>query len=267
MLIAIVAAVEPDVKPLGLSGDFRSNLMEISKLGYDGAELLLKDPGKLDVENVRRLTEEFNLSIPAVGTGPTYTIYGLSLSSQEREIRERAVERVEEYLKIGRELNSAVIIGSIKGKTKDRQSGIRNFKDSLIRCAALADDIGTRLLIEPLNRYESNLVNTLEEVIELKGDIGSDQVGVMADTFHMNIEERSIYDSIIKAGDHLEHIHFADSNRHAPGQGHMDFKQIISALEEISYSSFITAEILPLPNQHTAAKLTIEYLKSNLFAK
>jgi len=264
MRIAIVVAVEPYVKPLGLGGDFESNLMWASKLGYDGVELLLKDPGKLDVENLRRLTGKFNLSIPAVGTGLTYTIYNLSLSSPRRTIRERAIKRVEEYLKIGRELNSAIIIGSMKGKAKDYQSGIKNLKNSLKRCAEFAEEIGTRILIEPLNRYESNLINTLEEAIELKEEIGSDQIGVMADTFHMNIEEKSIYDSIIKASSYLEHIHFADSNRCAPGQGHLDFKRIICALKEINYSSFITAEILPLPNQRDAAKLTIEHLK-NIF--
>ncbi|MFQ6094911.1 MAG: TIM barrel protein [Candidatus Bathyarchaeia archaeon] len=267
MPIAIVVSVEPDVKPLGLGGDFKSNLRQVSQLGYDGVELFLKDPDKLDLENTKRLVEEFNLSIPAVGTGPTYTIYGLSLSSQEKTTRERAIRRVAEYLRIGRVLNSPVIIGSIKGRTKDYQSGIKNLRNSLKRCAEFAEDIGTRILIEPLNRYESNLVTTVEEAIELKEETGSDHVGVMADTFHMNIEERSIYDSIIKAGNHLEHIHFADSNRHAPGQGHLDFKQIMRALKEINYRSFITGEILPLPNQYTAAKLTIEYLKKNLLAE
>jgi len=84
----------------------------------------------------------------------------------------------------------------------------------------------------------------------------------MADTFHMNIEEKSIYDRIIRADGYLEHIHFADSNRLAPGQGHIDFKQIIHALRQINYNSFITAEILPIPNQYDAAKLTSDYLKS-----
>jgi sugar phosphate isomerase/epimerase len=224
-------------------------------------ELLLKDPDKLDVKDVRRLTERFSLSIPAIGTGPTYTIYGLSLSSPRRTVREKAVKRVKEYLKIGKELDSPIIIGSVKGKTKCYQSGIRNLKDSLNRCVESAEEIGVQILIEPLNRYESNLVNTIEEAIELKEEIGSDNIGVMADTFHMNIEEKSIYDSIIEAGKYLKHIHFADSNRHAPGRAHLNFKRIIRALKEINYRSFITAEILPLPNQHEAAKLTIEYLK------
>lgn len=267
MQISIVVAVEPDVNPLGLRGDFESNLIEVSKLGYEGVELILKDPSKLDVGNIKRLTGKFDLLISAIGTGLTYTIYGLSLSSPKRKIRERAIERVQKYLEIGRELDSVIIIGSIKGRAKNRESGIKNLEDSLKRCAESAEKIETRMLIEPTNRYESNLINTVEEAIELKERVGFNNVGVMADTFHMNIEEKSIYDSIIKAGDHLEHIHFADSNRHAPGRGHLNFKQIVRALKKINYTRYITAEILPLPNQYYAAKLTIKHLKPLIFSR
>lgn len=259
---AIVVAAERSVKPLGLQGDFESNLMAASKLGYDGVELILKDPDKLDSESIGSSTGKFDLSIPAIGTGLTYTIYGLSLSSPKRTIREKAVKRVEQYLKIGEEFDSPIIIGSIKGRAKNRQSGIRKLKDSLKRCAEFAQETGPRILIEPLNRYESNLINTIEEAIELKDEVGSDRIGAMADTFHMNIEEESIYDAIIKAGSQLEHIHFADNNRRAPGQGHLNFGKIMRALREINYRYFITAEILPLPNQYRAAKLTIEHLRS-----
>jgi len=262
--LAIVAAFEPEVKSLGLSGKVESIFRDVSKLGYDGVELLIKDPEILDIEKIKILAEKFNLSIPAIGTGPTYTIYGLSLSSQSRRVRERALERIKKYLKVGKELNSSIIIGSIKGKSEEHNRGIKNLKNSLEKCAEYAEEIGVNILIEPLNRYESNLVNTLEEAIELVEEIGSEKIRVMADTFHMNIEESSIYDSIIKADGYLEHIHFADSNRQAPGEGHLDFKQIIAALKKINYRSFISAEILPLPNQHDAAKTAIKYLKKFL---
>ncbi len=172
MRLSIVVAVEPDVKSLGLSGDFESNLVEASQLGYDGVELFVRDPDKLDVENIRKLTEKFNLSISAIGTGLTYTIYGLSLSSLSRTVRKKALQRIEEYLKIGRKLNSCIVIGSIKGKVEDHQSGIENLRSTLLRCAEFAEEIGTRILIEPINRYESNLINTLDEAIKLKESYG-----------------------------------------------------------------------------------------------
>jgi len=262
--LAIVAAVEPEVKPLGLSGDAKSVFKEISKLGYNGVDLLIKNPVTFDVEKIKKLAEKFNLSIPAIGTGLTYTLYGLSLSSPNRSVRKKAIERVREYIKIGKKLNSKIIIGSIKGQPKEYRDGIKNLKSSLSECVEYAEKIGTSILIEPLNRYESTIINTLEEAIELKEEIGSEKIGIMADTFHMNIEERSICESIIKADGHLEYIHFADSNRRAPGEGHLDFKQIVEALKKINYRFFISAEILPLPNQLEAAKRTIKYIKKNL---
>lgn len=84
----------------------------------------------------------------------------------------------------------------------------------------------------------------------------------MGDTFHMNIEEQSIYDAIKNARRYLAHFHLADNNRLAPGQGHLDFKKIIKALKEIGYKGFVSAEILPKPDQYTAAKLAIEHIKS-----
>ncbi len=264
--LAIVAAVEPEVKPLGLSGDAEPVFKEISELGYDGVELLVKDPVTLEAGKIKKLAEKYNLSIPAIGTGPTYTAYGLSLSSSSRTVREKAIERIREYIKIGKKLNSKVIIGSVKGRPKDHKCGMKNLKSSLNKCVEYAEEMGTSILIEPLNRYESTIINTLEEAIELKDEIGSEKIGVLADTFHMNIEERSIYESIIKADGHLEHIHFADSNRQAPGEGHLDFKQIMAALKKVNYHSFISAEILPLPNQHDAAKRTIKYIKKNLLS-
>ena len=259
--IAIVAAIEPGVNPLGLSGEPELVFREVSRMGYDGVELLIKDPSFFDIDRVKRLSEEFGLSIPAVGTGPTYTIYGLSLSSPEKKIREKAIERIKEYLEIGRRLNSPVIIGSVKGKPKDRKFGIENLKGSLRICAKYAEKIGARILIEPLNRYESTIVNTLKEAVKLRNELGSERIGVMADTFHMNIEERSIYDSIVEADGYLEHMHIADSNRLAPGDGHLDFNQVMNALDKIGYRSFLSAEILPLPNPREAAERTIRYIK------
>lgn len=262
MRIAIVVATEPGVRPLGLSGNFESNLAWASKFGYDGVELFLKDPSRLNVEEVRKTAERFSLAVPAVGTGATYTAYGLSLSSPNRAIRERAIKRVREYLEIGRALNSRTVIGLMQGKPKDRERGLRNLRCSLKKCAENAEEIGARILIEPLNRYETNLVNTLEEAIELKKELGSDMIGVMADTFHMNIEEKSVYESLIRTGSHLDHMHFADSNRLAPGQGHLDFKKIANALRKANYESFVTVEILPLPGPHVAAKIAIEHLRT-----
>lgn len=86
-------------------------------------------------------------------------------------------------------------------------------------------------------------------------------IGILIDTFHMNIEEASIYESIKKSKDYITHVHIADSNRWAPGSGHLDFTRIITTLKEIGYPGYLSAEILPLPDPVSAARLAIEYLK------
>ncbi len=119
-------------------------------------------------------------------------------------------------------------------------------------------------MIEPLNRYEINFLNTIEEALEFLSSLGDDNIGILADSFHMNIEEASFYQSIIEAGDLLWHFHIADSNRWAPGFGHIDFGSIFRALRDTNYQGFVSAEILQKPNFLEAAKQTINYLNQQI---
>jgi sugar phosphate isomerase/epimerase len=187
----------------------------------------------------------------------------LSFTSTDKEIREKAVEFVKKCVEVSRELESGVIIGSIKGKYQiSYEDRWYYLKGCLAECVKEAANCGVYILLEPLNRYESNIINTLDEGIRLIKELSSDQIKLMGDTFHMNIEEQSIYDAIKNAKRYLAHFHLADNNRLAPGQGHLDFKKIIKALKEIGYKGFVSAEILPKPDQYTAAKLAIEHIKS-----
>jgi sugar phosphate isomerase/epimerase len=118
-----------------------------------------------------------------------------------------------------------------------------------------------KLFLEPLNRYESSLVNTVSEGLELIKELGCENLELLIDTFHMNIEEQSLFGSIIKAMPHTGHVHFADSNRHAPGAGHIEFPDIVSLLSQIGYEGYISMEMLPLPSADKAAEISINHLK------
>ena len=120
-------------------------------------------------------------------------------------------------------------------------------------CAVYAGRRDVLILLEPINRYETDVVNTAEQGAELIEACGCGNVKLLLDTFHMNIEEPSIEDSIRKAGEHLGYIHFADSNRHAPGMGHTAFESILETLTEIGYAGPIVLEILPWPDDEQAA--------------
>ena len=102
-------------------------------------------------------------------------------------------------------------------------------------CAEYSEGLGVKLGIEPWNRYETYFINRTEQALKLMREVDCRNVGVWLDTFHMNIEEESIAKAIEETGPHLIHLHVADSNRAAPGRGHINFKPIVMALKKIKY--------------------------------
>ena len=108
-----------------------------------------------------------------------------------------------------------------------------------------AGDNGIRIGVEPWNRYETYLINRMEQSVAFVDEVDHPAIGCMADTFHMAIEEEDIGAAIRQAGHRLAHVHLADSNRAAPGFGHTDFKPIVQALADIKYSGWVSYELLP----------------------
>lgn len=262
---AFVVAVEPDLNALGLTGDFKKNAQLISDMGYDGIELFVRDPEKLDVEELKKVCESNDLEVPAVGTGATAGIYGFTFTNPKKPIRRAAVERVNEFIELGNELEASIIIGSITGKeTGDQERRWEYLVETLEECIRKAEGKETEILFEPINRYETNIANSIEEGINLIEEIGSNSLKLMADSFHMNIEEKSFTESLDKAEPYLEHMHFSDSNRLAPGRGHIDFSAIIGALKSQNYKGFISGEIITRPRGRSAAEQTIEFLLENV---
>jgi sugar phosphate isomerase/epimerase len=107
--------------------------------------------------------------------------------------------------------------------------------------APMARDAGTTIFLEPLNRYEAYIVNRLEQGVSIAAEVGP-EVGIMADFFHMGIEEADIPASIRAAGDRIVYVHVADSNRLQPGRGHLDFRPGFRALKEIGYDGYLAIE-------------------------
>ena len=105
-----------------------------------------------------------------------------------------------------------------------------------------AQGLGVKVFFEPLNRYEDHMVNTLAEGVSYVEAVGLASVQIIADTFHMNIEEAHMADSIRTHARHVGHIHIGDSNRLEAGKGHTDFRSIVQALEEIRFDGFLAFE-------------------------
>jgi sugar phosphate isomerase/epimerase len=130
-------------------------------------------------------------------------------------------------------------------------------------CAAAAPH-GVRLALEPICRYETSLVNNIAQGLELLERVDADNMGLMPDTFHMNIEEPVIEDSILACGDRIFHFHIADSHRWYPGSGHLDFASILDALYSTGYQGYVSGEFMPQPDPDTAAQKSIAYLRQQI---
>jgi sugar phosphate isomerase/epimerase len=113
------------------------------------------------------------------------------------------------------------------------------------------------LLLEPLNRYETNLINELGGALAFLETLQTRNIKLLCDLFHMNIEEESLAGSISMAKAHVGHVHFADSNRRAVGYGHTEIGPVVEALREIGYAGYLSAEVFPLPDPESAARQTI----------
>ena len=121
----------------------------------------------------------------------------------------------------------------------------------------MAADHGVTIALETLNRFETDLINTCEQCLRLVSDIGLNSVGIHLDTFHMNIEEKSIYAAIKLAGAKLAHVHACENDRGAPGSGHVDWPGLAKGLREINYTGAAVIESFTPTCQAIAAATCI----------
>lgn len=234
-------------------GNFKEICKMISEYGFDGIELFPGSGKDLSVSEIKQITEANNLNVCAIGTGAGKVLYGLTLTNTAKAIRKAAVSYIGDIIKVASNFNSLVIIGSMQGsvdETIGREQTTVWLTECLNELSKVASDYNVTLLFEPINRYESNLINSLGQGIELIKSTGSNNIKLLADLFHMNIEERSVEQAIIQTDSFIGHVHFADSNRLFPGLGHTDFSKVFKALDQIHYEGYLSVEAM-VTNVHT----------------
>ncbi len=245
-------------------GDFEQNVAKIASYGYDGVEPAVRDPGLVDHDRLIAAVSKHGLTIPAIGTGQAWGEEHLSFTDPDPNVRRKAVERIASHVPLAKKAGAAIIIGLIRGVIQDDVSErqAREWMFSCFQtCVEIAGKEDVRIAFEPLNRYETQLLNTAKEGLELIDRVGTDNLGLLLDTFHMNIEEPSIEESIKTCGDRIFHFHVADSNRWYPGAGHLDFRGILEALYSTGYSGFVSGEFMARPDADVAAQKALHYLR------
>jgi sugar phosphate isomerase/epimerase len=254
----IAISPTPTGGPLLFAGRLEHGLERAAQLGFAAVELSVRAAAEIDRLSLAKRLEQLSLSLSAIATGQACLHDGACLAARDRERRDAAVERLLTAIELAGALGADVIIGSIRGSLSGNEQEHAKQRDAfhtaLRRCAAAAGRVGVTLLIEPINRYETNFIHTTADGLAAIETVGEDNVRLLLDSFHMNIEEVSLDAALRAAGDRLGYLHLADSNRHAPGQGHLDFDTLLATALEVGYRGPAVVEILPVPDDETAVR-------------
>ena len=260
---AVTVSLVPEARgaPFVFWDDLSAACRKAAELGFDAIEIFAPSPDAVDVLALREQLKELNLDVAAVGTGAGMVVHGLSLTDPDANQRRQARAFIREIIDFGAGFQAPAIIGSMQGKWSgalDKAAALDLLREALNELGAHAGKQGVTLIYEPLNRYETNLVNTVAQGVDLMKSLSTDSVKLLADLFHMNIEETNLADAIRAGEGFIGHVHFVDSNRRATGMGHMDLAPVAVALGEIGYDRYASAEAFPYPDSETAARRTIE---------
>lgn len=241
---------------------FKECIPKAANLGFHGVELALKRADEIDVSQLQRLLDNNQLEVSCISTGQVFADGGLMMTHESPERREQVKTIFKELIDLAAIFGKTVNIGRVRGQIGQRCRS--DVEDLFVGIAKELCDYArpkdVTLILEPVNRYEIDFINTVEEGVQLMKKINRPNMMLMPDVFHMNIEDTTIGPELAKNIEYIRYIHVADSNRLAPGQGHMDFDEIFDYLLQVGYDGWISAEILPKPNSDTAAKQTAEFL-------
>lgn len=263
------AMTTPEVNapvPVALaSGSFAERLEKAARWGYDGVELMAARPHELDAALIRAQVVSMGLEVAAIASGAVFLVDKLTLLAADADVMCRAAARLDALIDFAAAVSAPIVtIGSFRGRLAWAGDGARKrLIETLRSAAAHAADQGVRLVLEPLNRYESDIIQNTGEALAFLDEVGHSHLGLLLDTYHVNIEEPSMTECFRQgmAAGRLWHVHLGDSNRLPPGQGHFDFAGVAATLKECGYTDYLSAELLPRPDPDAAAEATIRHMR------
>jgi sugar phosphate isomerase/epimerase len=246
--------------PFVLWDGLEKSIAFAGELGYDAVEIFAPGPEVIDIDSLGKMLDAAGLKLAALGTGAGWVKHKLQLADPDAGKREQARAFVRSIIDCAGQLSAAAIIGSMQGPsghTGDADTARGYLCEALEDGGAHAAQYNVPLIYEPLNRYETRQCCTVADGVQLLESLKTDNVRLLCDLFHMNIEESDIAEALVCGGKWVGHIHFVDSNRRPVGLGHMQYGRIIEALRKIDYQGYLCAEAFPYPDPHEAARQTM----------
>jgi len=224
--------------------DFLHKMETLRDYGCDHVELNIPFPELTAPSQVTRMLSRYGLRCTNFATGGLYPGQKTSLSHSDDSIRARSVESIKTVIRYCSEAGfKGLILGFAQGNdTKDRVLARELFKSSLDQLVPYAQQAKVIIVVEALNRFISNVCNTLDDTVELVGEYPKDVVAVLPDTYHMNIEESDMMLPLIKHNQWFRSIHFSENNRYFPGLGAVDFQRVYRALSSVGFAGELTIE-------------------------
>jgi sugar phosphate isomerase/epimerase len=264
---AVTICLVPEARggPFVFWDDLPGSIRKAQKPGFDAVEIFPPGPEALKVSDVKKLLGDQGLSLAAVGTGAGWVKHKLRLTDGNAAVRLKAREFVKSIIDFAGALGAPAIIGSMQGRHGDgvtREAALGYLTEAVQQLGSHARQYGVPLLYEPINRYETNLITSIVDGASWLRPLGDCNVLLLADLFHMNIEEVDLPAAIRAAKGFIGHVHFVDSNRRPAGLGHLDYAPIAAALLETGYDRYCSAEALPYPDSDQAAEQTIKTFRT-----
>lgn len=219
---------------------------QVKRFGFDLVEIAVEEPRLLDLDEIAATLQQTGLGVTVCAVlGP-----GRDLGSEQPRVRASTTAYVRWCIDAAARLGSAIVCGPLYGSVgkarmlpeADRREERRRVVEALRRLGDYAGTRRVRLALEPINRYETDMVNCTSQALELLDEIASPHVGIHLDTYHMHIEEKDSAAAIRLAGDRLFHFHASENDRGVPGTGQVDWPGISQALEEVGYDGAVVIE-------------------------
>lgn len=249
---------------------FREKVENLAAYGYEGVELS-GDGLAGRIGEMKSVLEDSPVQATCICGG-----FKFGLLYPDKKDREQSKQEMKKLLSLAAEVGAAdgVIVVPIFGPPKlpdlSPWRTAQELEEALLieqlhELAEYAGEQGTRVILEPLNRYETHLINRLEQAVEVCKRIHSPHLTVLADFFHMSIEEPNISQAIKANGDYIGYVHLADSNRVVPGQGHTNFSEGFAALKSVDYHGWMSLECSVPGKPSDTLTESLTFMKKQLY--